>query len=322
MKLSTLSVSFLTMAGLTSTLPVDASTVSCSAGLTTHSAQFESAIQYDDEQNKANPTVNVLVNGKVAKMLLDTGSSLNLLWDPSLLDGTPGTPGAPSERMDYHVASADARRVEAELADGRGHAWREAFYLVADSALAAEGYAGILSPQAVAGQNAVVIDFERNCFFTSAPFDVKSVKGVQIGRGKNIRNPLALMVIHVKFDGRDVPLLVDSGAASTMILDSLIASKPKGAQAPRMMDVSGAEIPKANQMRLLDFKVNGLTFKAHPVIPVPPAPQQGVPEAGVIGMDVLKDRILYYDGIRQEFDLLTRRPVAKYTVVEPQTREQ
>jgi hypothetical protein len=305
------------MAGLTSTLPANASTGSCSTGLTTHAAQFESAIQYDDEQSKANPTVHVMVNGKIAKMMLDTGANKNLLWDPSLLDETPGPP---SQSVDSHVASADARTVEAALGDGSGHAQRREFYLLTDSVLAADGYSGILSPQAVAGQNAVVIDFEKNCFFTSTPFDIGSVKEAQIRRGKTIRNPYHVMAIHVELDGRNIPLLVDSGATRTTILASLIASKPRGPESPRLKDLFGAELPKAEPMRLVDLKVNGQTFTAHPVIPAPTTSNKGIANSGYIGMDILKNRIIYYDGVRQEFDLLTRHPVAQYAVVEPEMR--
>ncbi|OZI59451.1 aspartyl protease family protein [Bordetella genomosp. 11] len=316
MKISTIIISFLTMAGLTSTLPLNASAGSCSTGLTTHVAQFESAIQYDDEQSKSNPTVHVMVNGKLAKMMLDTGANKNLLWDPSLLDETPGPQ---SQSVDSHVASADSRSVEAVLGDGRGHAQRQQFYLLANSVLAADGYSGILSPQAIAGQNAVVIDFERNCFFTSAPFDIDSVKEVQIRRGKTIQNPYDVMAIHVELDGRNIPLLVDSGAPRTTIIASLIATKPKGPESPRMMDVFGAELPKAEQMRLVDLKVNGQALTAHPVIPAPATSNKGIENSGYIGMDILKERVLYYDGVRQEFDLLTRQPIVKYTIVKPET---
>ena len=316
-KIKAITISFLTMAGFASPMPAYPATDSCAAGLTTDAAQFESAIQYDDEQSKSNPTVNVMVNGRIAKMMLDTGASKNLIWDMSLLDAAPRTP---SERIDSHVASADGRHVEVALGDRRGHVQREAFYLVADSVLGAYGYSGILSPQTVAGQNAVVIDFERNCFFISTPFNVASIKGVQVRRGKNIRNPHDVMAIQVNVDGRDIPLIVDSGASRTTILASLVARKPKGAESPTRMDAFGAELPKAEAMRLADFNVNGLAFKAHPVIPTPSTNNRGLANAGCIGMDVLKDRIIYYHGARQEFDLLTRHPVAEYIAVEPETR--
>ncbi|ARP90742.1 hypothetical protein CAL14_10930 [Bordetella genomosp. 9] len=317
MKIRTITISSLLMAGLISTLQVNASTQSCSAGLTTHTAQFESAIEYDDKQSKVNPTVHVLVNGKIAKMMLDTGANKNLLWDLSLLDEAPGPR---SQSVDSHVASAEARSVEATLGDGRGNAQRKEFYVLDNSVLAADGYSGILSPQAVAGQNAVIIDFEKNCFFTTTPFDIDSVKGAQIRRGAAIQNPYDVMAIHVELDGRDIPLLVDSGASRTTILASLVTSKPKGPASPRMKDLFGAELPKAEPMRLVDLKVVGQAFMAHPVIPAPTTSDKGIENSGYIGMDILKDRVIYYDGVRREFNFLTRKPIAKYTGIEPETR--
>jgi hypothetical protein len=288
----------------------NASERSCAAGLTPHAIQFQSAIQYDDLRDQTNPTVYVLINGKVAKMMLDSGSNSHSLWDESLLDEMPSSN---IERQHAIVGSGDARKVTATLADYHGNASRQEFYFLTDSALAEDGYAGILSPQAVAGHNAVVIDFEENCFFISPPFDVGSVNGLHVRRGTTIPNPYYVIAIPVELDDRMIPMLVDSGAPITFIQASLLASKPKGREGPRMMDIFKAEIPKTEHTRLVDLKVNGQIIKSLPVIPRHTNNDNGIVNFGYLGMDVLKHRIIYYDGTHHEFNLLTRHEVAQST---------
>jgi hypothetical protein len=307
LKITTLS---LALAALCAPLQANASKGSCAAGLTTNAVQFESAIKYDDLQSKANPAVHVLINGKPAKMMLATGSNMNSLWDESFLDEKPSPH---PERLKAIVGSADARTVKATLADGHGNALRQEFLVTADSALAQDGFAGMLSPQAVAGLNAVVIDFEKNCFFTSPPFAIKADNSLQVGQGKTIPNPHDEMAISVELDGRKIPVIVGSGAPVTFIQESLVASNPKGPQPSRFMDIFKAEIPQAEHMRLVDLKINGQNFKSLPVVPRLAKVEEGVLNFGTIGMDVLKERVIYYHGAEQEFTLLTRQQVAKNT---------
>jgi hypothetical protein len=265
---------------------------------------------------KTNPTVHVLINGKAVKMMLDSGSNSHSLWDESLLDETPSSN---IERQHAIVGSGDARRVKATLADYHGYSGRQEFYLLADSALAEDGYSGILSPQAVAGHNAVVIDFEKNCFFTAPPFDIGSDNGLHVGRGTTIQNPYYVMAISVELDGRKIPVVVDSGAPRTFIQASLVASNPKGLESPRTMDIFKAELPKSEYMRLVDLKINGQIFKSLPVIPRQTKDQNVVVNLGYIGMDILKERVIYYDATKQEFILLTRQEAAKQSVSERET---
>jgi hypothetical protein len=238
----------LTIAVLSAPLPANASTESSAAGWTSNPVQFESAIQYDDMQSKANPTVHVLINGKTVKMMLDTGSNKNALWDASLLDEIPSPHPV---KFSAHHASVEGRRVEAKLGDGRGNTERHEFYLFPNSSLAAYGYSGILSPQAVARHNAVVVDFERDCFFTSPPFDIHSDMSRHVRRGTTISNPDGEMAISVDLDGKTIPLVVDSGSFDTIILDSLVASKPKGRDSSRSMNAFGSEIPQSGHTCVL-----------------------------------------------------------------------
>lgn len=288
-------------------------TESCATAWTTHPAHFESAIQYDDMQSKANPTVHVLINGKAVKMMLDTGAQLSVLWDASLLDEMPSHD---SQRVYAHVASADARKVRATLEDGHGNALRHEFYFLSDSILATYGYAGILSPQAVAGENVAVIDLEKNCLFTSAPFDIRSNDGFDVRRGTTISNPYGFMAVMAELDGREIPLLVDTGAESTSISASLVAHKAKGEKSPRGIDMFGAEVPSDEHMRLVDLKINGQMFRSLPVIPrstigkiegIVDGDEEGLENYGYFGMDILRNRVIYHDGDRQEFILLTRQ---------------
>jgi hypothetical protein len=270
-------------------------------------------INYEDMQSKDLPTVLVRVDGKVAKMVLDSGSTANILLDASLADETP-RPG--SYRVDAHVGSAEAQRVRVTLSDDHGNTLRKDFYVLPHSPLAADGYSGILSPQALAGHNAVVIDFEKNCFFTSAPFEIGPDDRLQVRRGKTIENQYNIMAIPVRLDDLEIPLFVDSGASNTSILASLVRSKPEGPVSPPTTDFFGLEVPREETMRLVDLEINGQAFRSHPVIPAPTIDDKGIVNFGHIGMDILKDRVIYHDGAQGEFILLTRHGGAAQTISE------
>ncbi|WP_454688526.1 hypothetical protein [Achromobacter aloeverae] len=285
-------------------LLADAKAVGCATSLSNKPVQFQSSIQYDDVKSKANPTVHVLINDKVAKMMLDSGSNSHSLWDESLLDERPRSE---IERQHAIVGSGDARRVKATLGDYHGNAIAQDFYLLANSALIEDGYAGILSPQAVAGLHSVVIDFEENCFFTSLPFDIGAINGLHVHRGRAIPNPHYVIATSAELDGRMIPVLVDSGSPVTFIQAPLVASKPKGPKSPRIMDIFKAELPRNEHMRLVDLKINGQTFNSLPVIPRHTKNDEVIENLGYLGMDVLKDRIIYYDGTSHEFNFLNRQ---------------
>jgi hypothetical protein len=289
----------------------------CAAGLTTNPVRFESALKYDDMQGKANPAVHVRINGKPVKMLLATGSNSHVIWDESLLDEKPG-PGF--RKLDAASESGGAGTVKLTVADDHGNVLQQDFYLMADSALAEDGFSGALSPQVIAGLDAVVVDFEKNCFFTTAPFDFKADKGLQVLPGKTIQNADDVMAISVGLDGRAIPVGVSTGSSNTMIQDSLVASKPPGSESPRMMDIYKKQIQKTDHMRLVDLKINGEVFKSLPVVPMQQTPQGGVPIVGQIGMDVLKERVIYYNAARQEFFLASRKEPNKQAAGENEIR--
>ncbi|CAM4201112.1 hypothetical protein [Bordetella muralis] len=303
MKIPNPTIWLMFLVALSSPFQGAAEIASCASDWTASPAQFESVIEYDDIHSKANPTVHVLVNGKIAKMMLDTRASVSILWETALLDETPGPD---VHRLDAHVASVDAQAAKATLEDDRGNALRHEFHVVRGSVLAADGYSGILSPQALAQNNAVVIDLEKNCFFTSPSFDIRSGSGLDVRRGATIPNPYGVMGIHVELDGSKIPLIVDTGASVTNVLSSLIDSKPKGPKSGRTMDMFGAELQQDEYMRLIDLSINGKIFRSQPVVPNPTINERGILTYGYIGMDILKDRVIYHDGARSEFILMTR----------------
>src|SRR5690606_24388267 len=133
------------------------------------------------------------------------------------------------------------------------------------------------------------------CFFISSPFDMPAGDEVEVDRGRGIPNPYQVMGIPVEFDGREIALLVDSGAPVTRIHAPVVASQPKGQKTGRAMDMFGAEIEQGEHMRLVDLKINGKHFKEWPVSPGPALHDSGIQALGYIGMDILKDRVIYYD---------------------------
>lgn len=316
MKISKIARALLTFIALSASIHAYGRTERCTAGLTTHRPQFEAVISYEDTQSKTLPTVLVRIDGKVAKMLLDSGSNVNILLDAALADATP-RPGP--YQIDAHVGSAEAQRVHVTLGDDHGNTLKKDFYVLANSPLAADGYAGILSPQALAGHGAVVMDFEKNCLFTSVPFEISADDSLQVRRGRTVENPHNIMAIPVRLDDHELPLIVDSGASDTRILSSLVRSKPEGPVSPSTTDVFGLEVPREGSMRLVDLEINGRTFRSHPVIPMPTLDDKGIVSFGHIGMDILKDLVIYHAGVQGEFILLARQGGAAQTVGERST---
>lgn len=308
MKIFKATAGLMTVAAFSIPFHGNANAGGCAFGWTADPVQFDTVIQYVDMPEKINPTLHVLINGKAAKMLLDTGANINVLWETSLLDEAPGSD---VHRFDAHVVSAESRTVTVDLADDHGNVLRQEFQLVSNTVLAADGYSGIVSPQAVANDNVAVIDFEKNCFFISPRFDIRSDNGLDVRRGSTISNQYGVMAVPVELDGRKIPLIVDSGASVTTILASLVDSKPKGRKSTRSMDMFGAEVPHGEHMRLVDLIINGKTFKSQSVIPSPTMNHNGIVAFGYIGMDILRDHVIYHDESRKEFVLLTRQGAAK-----------
>ena len=276
---------------------------SCANDLSRGRAYFESTIEYDDLMSKANPTVHVWINGRPAKMMFDTGANANILWDSGFFLQALGEDALD---VDAHVASARAKKISAEVADGYGNAFHQDFYIPSTaSILARDGYAGILSPQSIAGHSALLIDFEKNCFFTSAPFPIRASNELKIYPGKIIENPYREMAVQAKLGNVIVPFIIDSGAQNTMVLTSLVASAPEGKESPRAMDMYGAELPRSSPFRLIDLNVNGEYFHGLPVSSIKKIHSKGVSKAGYIGMDVLKNHLIYYHG--PQHTLLTLR---------------
>jgi hypothetical protein len=72
-------------------------------------------------------------------------------------------------------------------------------------------------------------------------------------------------------------------------------------------------------MRLVDLKINGQIFKSHPVAPLPKISDKGIGVRGYIGMDILKERVIYYDGTKNQFILVTREESGKHPVNDYET---
>lgn len=273
--------------------------------------RFSSELQYDDPESKINPTVNVLINGKPAKMILDTGANLNVLWDTSLLNENPAEA---TEKLYGHIGSGDASVIQATLADSHGNAIEQNFHLITESVLSLDGYAGALSPQTIADDGIMIIDFERNCFFASRPFDVNPTE-YDVLSGPTIKNNYKHMVINVGLDNHDIPLLINTGSDETSVSTALVANKPIGRESYRHIDAFGVQIPEEQYLRVVDLVIYGRRFPELSVVSTAKVGEQegivdgdkkGILHYGQIGMDVLKDYILYHDDNGGEFRLIKR----------------
>ena len=244
--------------------------------------------------NKEYPYIYLNVNGKNAKMLFDTGASINVFWDNEII-------GDSHESLDKkiitHVHKYEARYTNIVVKDPYGNESNQVFYLTQPSILAEDGYSGIVSPQAISSNNDFVIDFIDNCFFISKSASFDSLTEYNYYIGPAISNDYDVLGAYIKLDGKNVPLVVDSGAPITSISASLISTKPIFNQSMYHKDAFGAVIPEEDHMRSLTFKLHGMLIEDQAVQGrlVDGPEQAGIESYGYIGMDVLKNKIIIYD---------------------------
>lgn len=70
------------------------------------------------------------------------------------------------------------------------------------------------------------------------------------------------------------------------------------------IDLLGNAIASDERARLVDLTINGETVMRHPVAPALVLRDKGIVSLGAIGMDILKDRILFHDDDRHRFVFL------------------
>ncbi len=291
---------------ITATSLTHAAAERCSASWPSVQPYFESTIQYGDPQRKADPFVTVYIGGKFARMLLDTGTNRHVIWDSRLVDGDSGTT-VRKETLNAIASSTSARRVELDVDDTQGRGSRQAFYVIEETPLMAVGFSGIISPQYLADEKVVILNFQDDCFFVSSRFDPASGGAFGVAEGTSLPNVHRVLAIGLGVSGARVPVVVDSGAYYTTLSRALIRNKAAGGKRKSAVDLLGREIAGDTRMRLVDLTINGEMIPSHSVASQDTSHAGGVMTLGAVGMDVLRNRIVYYDGDRNRFSLLTPR---------------
>lgn len=264
---------------------------------------FESSIRYGDPLRKADPFITVKIDGELVRMLLDTGANRHVLWDVRLL---PMVTDARAEHavLNAIASAASARRVTLDVEDVAGRQTAQEFYAIGETPLMAEGFSGIVSPQYLANDKVSVLNFKDDCFFVSDRFDPTSAGRFDIADGTSLPNRHRVMAIAVGFKGTRIPVVVDSGAYASTLSTSLLHRAKSGATRRRTVDLLGQTIEGEARMRFVDLTINGRRIDRHPVAPQTQPHEGGIASLGAIGMDVLRDRIVFHDNERNRFAML------------------
>ncbi|MGC7404779.1 hypothetical protein ACPWR0_08865 [Pandoraea pneumonica] len=291
----------------------------CSAPWPEVKPVLESAIGYGDATKKSDPFVTLTTRGRRVRLLLDTGSNAHVIWDKRLLadpaaeSGNADTSRQSDARADgaeagetlHAIASSThARPAALDLVDMQGNRVTQQFYVIDATPLMADGFSGILSPQYLAQEKVSIIDFKRDCFFVSERFDPEANGQFSLSSGGTLPNPYRVMAIPLGVAGARVPVVVDSGAPFTKLLAAVIERSPAGPRLPMNIDLLGNPIASDERTRLVDLTINGETVKRHPVMTAATLSDKGIVSMGAIGMDLLRDRVLFHDDDRHRFVFL------------------
>ncbi|VVD66974.1 hypothetical protein PIN31009_00403 [Pandoraea iniqua] len=304
----------------------DANAGTCSAPWPNVKPMLESAIRYSDDVKKSDPYITLTTRGQPVKMLLDTGSNVHVIWDKRLLGGDRGvtadespaadaTSGEVEEDETLHAIASStlAQRTVLDLVDAQGRRVTQSFYVIDETPLMVDGFSGIISPQYLAQEKVSVIDFKHDCFFVSERFDPVAGGKFVMSAGRSLPNPHRVMAIPLGVLGARVPVVVDSGASGTTLLGRVIEHSPAGLRLPMSIDLLGNAIASDERARLVDLTINGETVMRHPVTPALALRDKGIVSLGSIGMDILKDRILFHDDDRHRFVFLEGVPARGVT---------
>ncbi|AKC69111.1 hypothetical protein MB84_05985 [Pandoraea oxalativorans] len=177
----------------------------CSAAWPEVAPVFAATVQYGDPEQKTDPYIDVLVNDRSAKMLLDTGSNAHVLWDTRLLDSASLPTGESLQTLDAIASATKASNVMLSLTDGANRQHLQRFYVIDETPLMALGYSGIVSPQFLAQEKVSLIDFKDDCFFVSERFDPGGAGRYRLDVLGEIPNPHRVMAIPLGVRGDGFP---------------------------------------------------------------------------------------------------------------------
>lgn len=280
----------------------------CSAPWPSIEPVFEAPIRYGDPVHKTDPFITVHVNGRLVRMLLDTGSNRHVIWDARLLSGEVDT-RADDVVLNAIASSTPARHRRLAMSDPEGRHVAQAFYVIDETPLMAAGFSGIVSPQYLADDKVSVLNFKDDCFFVSERFDPAADERFRIVDGTALPNVHGVMAVAVGFNGARIPVVVDSGAGASTLPAALLQGAALGPPSRRTVDLLGQSIRGETHMRLVDLTINGQRIARHPVTPQASARDGGIASLGAVGMDVLRDRIVFHDNERHRFAWLERTDV-------------
>lgn len=273
---------------------------------------FESEIGYLNPETKAAPFITAEIDGKPRRLLLDTGTNLNVLWDTSL--SSKATSG-PKRIVQTEVAQAQSTPASHRMSDGIHSAFDSLFHWIPPSILADDGLSGILSPQVAAHETSgrrrsfAVLDFDRDCFFVSPAFEINQTPTYRLARGRGIPNPHRVMATTLGIYDAKIPVTVDSGAEQSNLLGTLVSKRPKVRATTRIADLWGNVLTNKTYMRRVSFTLNGIEHRNALVAEADAAQEGGTTTLGTIGMDILRNRVVILSSDTREFYLL--EPVRK-----------
>ncbi|VVE16436.1 hypothetical protein PIN31009_02903 [Pandoraea iniqua] len=289
-----------------------AGTTTCASPWPSAKVSFEAKIGYLNLETKASPFVTVEIDGQPRRLLLDTGTNLNVLWDTSL---SGKAASGPKRIVQTEVAQTQSTQASHRMSDGLHEAFDSLFHWIPPSILADDGLSGILSPQVTAHEIAgsrrsfAVLDFDRDCFFVSPAFDIDDTPAYRLARGRGIPNPHRVMATSLGLYDAKIPVTVDSGAEQSNLLRTLVSALPKVTATTRIADLWGNVLTNKTYMRRVSFTLNGIEHRNVLVAEADAVQEGGSTTLGTIGMDILRNRVVILSSDTREFYLLV--PVRK-----------
>lgn len=256
-------------------------------------ARLRLDILYKDNTRRDVPHTRMHVDGKPMNFIVDTGATVHVGWMRYETGAQDDAPNA----ISTDVSEVPSRQMTVDLSDRHGKSITgQTLYLPMRPSALDDTYSGLLSPQALAGPDVAIIDFAHGCLLIAEAKAMKEFLPADASTVALIPNPYGIIGTRLQIGDVSVPVLVDSGAANTRVIAGLLSGFPVTGSAPSSVDMFGVVGHTPSNVHRVEMHVLGKTYRDVSVGTQAALTTGGIDTLGLIGMDLLRDMALIYDG--------------------------
>jgi hypothetical protein len=266
---------------------------------------FQADIQYLNPSIKANPYILVRIQGQAKKFMLDTGVNHHTTWEAFNVPA-----GHRKQITHLSNSSAEVETAHVNIMDLTGRSSLQEMGLIkgGGAELAREGIAGLISPQALAGNHPFLIDFIEGCFLVASHLDIKRFSAYHMYPAQLKPNAQQTIAVPIEVGKKAGLIKINTGSYTTALPSQLIDHFPLAPQTSEQPE-NMVDQPEAKKpiYRRVHFILNRLPFTHVVVKEIDHTAPNKANSIGQIGMDVLKNFVLVADVQPPAFYLLKKK---------------